>query len=463
MNKIIKILIWTDFSMWFGWGLMTPIFAIFVNQNIIGGTLLVIGVAGAIYLGTKAIVQIFIADYLDTDPSDKRNLRWFVLGSFLCIGAIVLYLFCRYPWHLYLIEFLFGVGAAVQYPTWYGMFVKHLDPRRQASQIAFHSTVIELGQAAAAGIGGLIASYFDFYNLFLVITGLYALATAIVLSLYPPLRQIEKTQMIESTKNFLPLRESLSGDGSPEQLVVRKYGDPTLRDKAKSVKEINDDIRRLAKNMLYTMYKNNGCGLAANQVGVLLKLIVLDIGDGPMVLINPKILKISWQRERMEEGCLSLPGLNIKISRPRTIELEFYQLEDGQRIKIKSDHFLARAIQHEIDHLSGNLLVDRLMFWQKTRFSKQLNVIEENSKHWLTLEHGRKKIEEKEKEKILKEKADKRASQKLNKSAVKTIEKQETPQPVNPAETPPAKQEVSKPQSLMVISEKKEEKKESRL
>ncbi len=445
--------------MWFGWGLMTPIFAIFVNQNIIGGTLLVIGVAGAIYLGTKAIVQIFIADYLDTDPSDKRNLRWFVFGSFLCMGAIVLYLFCRYPWHLYLIEFLFGVGAAVQYPTWYGMFVKHLDPRRQASQLAFHSTVIELGQAAAAGIGGLIASYFDFYNLFLVITGLYALATAIVLSLYPPLRQIEKTQMIESTKNFLPLWESLSGDGSPEQLVVRKYGDPILRDKGKTVKEINDYMRKLSKDMLHTMYKCGGCGLAANQAGVLLKLIVLDIGDGPMVLINPKILKMSWRREKLEEGCLSLPGLNIKISRPRTIELEFYQLEDGQRVKIKADHFLARAIQHEIDHLNGILLIDRLTFWRKARFSKQLNAVEEATKHWLTLEHRRKRIEEREKDVSLKGTADKRASQKLNKTVIKPIEKQETPQPANPAETPSVKQQASKPQNLMVISEKNEEKK----
>ncbi len=459
MNKIVKTLIFADFFNWFGYGLIMPIFAIFVNQNIIGGTLLVIGVAEAIYFGVKAIAQIFIADYLDTEPSDRRNLRWFLFGAFLSVIATAGYLVSRYPWQIYIVEVIYGFGAAIQYPTWYAIFVKHLDVRKQASQIAFHSTIVEVGQALAAAVGGLIASYFDFYNLFIVIGVLYGLAGAALLNLYPPLKQIEKNQMAESTKSFLPLCEPSLSDEPTEQLVVRKYGDPILRDKAKLIKEINDDIRKLAKNMLYTMYKNNGCGLAANQVGILLKLIVLDIGDGPMVLINPKILKTSWQRERMEEGCLSLPGLNIKISRFRAIELEYYQLEDGQKIKIKADHFLARAIQHEIDHLSGILLVDRLMFWQKTKFSKQLDDIEETTKHWLSVEHRRKRTEEKEKEKILKEKADKRASQKLNKQTIKATDKQEDGQS-NLAETLVVKQETPKPQSLIVVPDKKDEKKE---
>jgi len=162
--------------------------------------------------------------------------------------------------------------------------------------------------------------------------------------------------------------------------VIRRYGESVLREHAKPIKEIDDSIRDLAKNMLATMYHFNGVGLAANQVGVLKRLVVVDIGGGPLVLINPKIIKKSRRCETVEEGCLSLPDLVLKIKRPHSIEVETFQITDGRRIKIKADGLLARTILHEIDHLNGVLIIDKLTFWRMIKFKKKLAEIKETTR-----------------------------------------------------------------------------------
>ncbi|TFG35842.1 MAG: peptide deformylase [Parcubacteria group bacterium] len=145
---------------------------------------------------------------------------------------------------------------------------------------------------------------------------------------------------------------------------ILKYPNPFLNKKAEEIKEISEDIKALAKYIIETMNNNQGVGLAATQIGESKRIIVVDAGDGPMIFFNPRIIKKSWKKEAMEEGCLSLPGYSLKIIRPKEVELEWLS-EKGEKVKIKTDGMLARIIQHETDHLDGILLIDRLNFWQK--------------------------------------------------------------------------------------------------
>ena len=144
-------------------------------------------------------------------------------------------------------------------------------------------------------------------------------------------------------------------------LSIQKGQDnPILRQKAKEVKEITVQIKQLVLNMVETLETNNGLGLAAPQVGQLLQIIVAkpEPDKEALVLINPQIKKTSRKKEVIEEGCLSLPNLSVPVERPNKITVQGLAL-NGQLVKIKAKGLLARIIQHEIDHLSGILIVDK--------------------------------------------------------------------------------------------------------
>jgi peptide deformylase len=139
---------------------------------------------------------------------------------------------------------------------------------------------------------------------------------------------------------------------------VRVFGDPVLRKVADEIAEIDGKLARLAEDMLETMYAEPGLGLAAPQVGVQRRLFVYDIGEGPRALVNPVISESSGEWV-YEEGCLSVPGLSWDIVRPKEVLLTGYDL-DGNEVAIEADELLARLFQHELDHLDGVLLLDRL-------------------------------------------------------------------------------------------------------
>lgn len=142
---------------------------------------------------------------------------------------------------------------------------------------------------------------------------------------------------------------------------IREEGDEILKKKSREVEEINEKIQELIDDMLETMYKANGVGLAAVQVGVLKQVIVIDIddGNGPLVLINPKIIKEKGLQE-VEEGCLSFPNKFAKVERPAEIVIEAIDRE-GYTIKVKAKELLAQAISHEIDHLNGIVFMDKII------------------------------------------------------------------------------------------------------
>jgi peptide deformylase len=140
--------------------------------------------------------------------------------------------------------------------------------------------------------------------------------------------------------------------------TVRTFGDPVLRGRAREVEELDGALAGLVEAMTATMYEEHGVGLAAPQVGVQKRLYTYDVGDGPQVLINPVIVESSGESV-FEEGCLSVPGLRFDIVRPQRVVVRGLDLE-GREIVLDDDDYLARVMQHEIDHLDGVLVVDRL-------------------------------------------------------------------------------------------------------
>ncbi|MGF1651178.1 MAG: peptide deformylase [Hyphomicrobiaceae bacterium] len=159
-------------------------------------------------------------------------------------------------------------------------------------------------------------------------------------------------------------------------LPIVKLPDPILREVSTPIEAIDAGVRNLARDMLATMYDAPGVGLAAIQVGVPRRLLVVDVGErddteadgeardekrkpSPITMINPTIVRESDGRRVYEEGCLSLPDVQVEIERPNEITVAFVDLE-GRSVELTADGLLATAIQHEIDHLNGRLIIDYL-------------------------------------------------------------------------------------------------------
>lgn len=142
---------------------------------------------------------------------------------------------------------------------------------------------------------------------------------------------------------------------------IREDGDEILRKKSRKVEVIDEKIKILVEDMIETMYKYNGVGLAAPQVGILKRVVVIDLYDdnGPLILINPEIIKEKGEQE-VEEGCLSFPNKFAKIIRPAEVTVKYQDL-DGKEVKLKAKELLAQAISHEVDHLDGILFVDKII------------------------------------------------------------------------------------------------------
>ena len=185
------------------------------------------------------------------------------------------------------------------------------------------------------------------------------------------------------------------------KLAIRKYGDPALRSKGKPVAEIDDTIRELADNMLETMRAANGIGLAAQQVGEALQLTVIDVSavedrpstmawNGeevdpkaymPLVIINPQI-QTGPEKEIASEGCLSFPEVSAEIERAGWAKVKAQTLE-GKPVEIEATGLLARALQHEVDHLNGILFIDRMSSVAKASLSSRLKRLQKETQRGL--------------------------------------------------------------------------------
>ncbi|MEM6582396.1 MAG: peptide deformylase [Pseudomonadota bacterium] len=157
-------------------------------------------------------------------------------------------------------------------------------------------------------------------------------------------------------------------------LEILEFPDPRLRTKAKPVEQVTEKTRKLVKDMLETMYDAPGIGLAATQVNVHERILVLDVTEDrsqPMVFINPKIKVLDDTLGEYDEGCLSVPGFFETITRPKTIEVTALD-ENGEEFTKQVDGLLAICLQHEIDHLEGKLFVDYISPLKRQRIRKKL-------------------------------------------------------------------------------------------
>ena len=139
---------------------------------------------------------------------------------------------------------------------------------------------------------------------------------------------------------------------------IRTEGDPILRKVCREITESNDRLKELVEDMIDTMYEANGVGLAAPQVGILKRVAVIDIGDGPVILINPEIIEQSGSQTG-QEGCLSVPGKAGVVTRPNYVKVKAFDLDMNEYF-VEGEELMARALCHEIAHLDGDLYIDHV-------------------------------------------------------------------------------------------------------
>lgn len=156
------------------------------------------------------------------------------------------------------------------------------------------------------------------------------------------------------------------------KLEIKKYPGRVLRKKAKEVEKFDEEIKKISAEMAETLKENGGAGLAAPQVGVSKRIIAVLVDENKIeIFINPKITKKSREKKTAEEGCLSFPGIFLKIKRPSKVVIQAIDLE-RRMLEVEVEGILSRVFQHEIDHLNGILFIDRAGFWQRWKARKKI-------------------------------------------------------------------------------------------
>lgn len=168
------------------------------------------------------------------------------------------------------------------------------------------------------------------------------------------------------------------------KLKVYEYPHPILKQKAEKVGYVDEQLRRLFDDMLETMYAENGCGLAAPQVGVSKRLVVVDIAHegeepAPLYLADPEIIWSSEETEVCEEGCLSVPEMRAEVERPASVKIRYLDY-NGTECELLAEDFLAVAVQHELDHLDGILYIDKLSRLKRQMLLKKYNKLQKERK-----------------------------------------------------------------------------------
>ena len=179
INKVIKILIFSDVLLLTGFGLFWPIFAIFITDKIQGGSAEVAGFAMAFYWITKSIVQIPLGKYLDRNHGEKDDLLFIIIGFGLAGLAAFGYIFCSLPWHIYILQGIYGLGIAMNVAGWGATFTRHIDKGKEAFEWSFRSTAVGIGAGVSGALGGIIATKFGFTILFIGV-GTFALLGALL-------------------------------------------------------------------------------------------------------------------------------------------------------------------------------------------------------------------------------------------------------------------------------------------
>ena len=168
MNKAIKILVSTDLVMFGALGLITPFFAVFITNQIKGGSIEVIGFAAGIYAILKSLLQIPIGKFLDKIKGEKDDFSFLILGYLIVALVPIGYIFSFLPWHIYILQAIYAAGMAMAYPSWFAIFTRHVDKGKEAFEWSIWSTNIDLGVGVAGIFGGILVAKFNFNLVFIL-------------------------------------------------------------------------------------------------------------------------------------------------------------------------------------------------------------------------------------------------------------------------------------------------------
>lgn len=169
INPFIKTLIYSEFLITGSFGLFGPIIAIFITKQITGGTILTVGIAHALYLITKSLLQIPTGKYIDRKKGEKDDFRFLFGGSLALSSVPILFAFSSLPIHIYIIQLWCGIGSAFAYPSWNALFTKHIDKKHEGYEWGIYNTSVGLGAAGAAAIGAWLVKQFGFTNIFILV------------------------------------------------------------------------------------------------------------------------------------------------------------------------------------------------------------------------------------------------------------------------------------------------------
>lgn len=196
INKTIKILILSDIFVVTGFGLIDPIMAVFINDNIIGGSIFTAGLASTIFMLTKSCVQLPFAKLVDQN-NDQKDLKWLIVSTFLIAVIPFIYIFASHIYHIYLAQILYGIASGLAFPTWLGLFSTHLDKNRESFEWSLYSTLVTLGTSLSATIGAGLASFYSFKITFIFV-GILSLIGAFCLF---ALREASKKKPLKAFSN----------------------------------------------------------------------------------------------------------------------------------------------------------------------------------------------------------------------------------------------------------------------
>jgi len=192
INKVIKVLILSDFVLMAGWGLIIPILAIFVVDKIQGGDAQVAGIAIGIYWILKSLIQIPIGRYLDRTTGEKDDYYFLIFGTGLASLVPIGFIFATLPWHMYALQGIHALGMALAIPSWGGVFIRHIDKGKEAMTWGIESSSLGIGIGIAGIVGGIVAKSFGFTPLFIGVSVLGIIATLLFLLIAKDLIPKEK-------------------------------------------------------------------------------------------------------------------------------------------------------------------------------------------------------------------------------------------------------------------------------
>jgi len=200
VNKVVRILVLGDIMFFSAFGLIGPIFAIFITNQIVGATVATAGFAATINLLARALLQMPVARYIDRRKGEKDDFIFMVAGSTLISIVPFAYFFVSTPLHLYLAQVVLGIGGALANPGWYAIFTRHIDKNKEGTEWTLENVGVGLAAAGTAAIGGVLAQHFGFHNLFLIVGIVSLLGLIIQISLYSTVIELDHNTSNENSK-----------------------------------------------------------------------------------------------------------------------------------------------------------------------------------------------------------------------------------------------------------------------